>query len=505
MEATAAFFYSAKLTRWGVSGLEHIGSGLSENVNEAIRTLVCVLEDKLGREWYVEDTRALIARASNLFKSAGLTRYSILIVLDNTETLARNSLEEQTLGKSLREVSTKLGKLIITSRRRETLEATQVAVPPMNETNGAALLLKLSQTYSAKSIEQAGDARRKKISRQLGGKPILIDVLTRHIAVTQCGIDDGIAVILSQERGDLGAFLFEDAWKRMEPSYREVFLAIGQLGGSVSEHLVNWSCAEFSCVGKSWLSAFEETRFGSLVDYGSSYDLTLDPGAREYMASKFESLNDLDRQRVTSAVGRVVKKNKQAISATEEQITDRVQIAFRTTAAKAAKSAAARKDFDEAVRWYEEATIVDSTNSALFDRFAWYLMVNDRLDKAIGISRKACELDPSDADAQFTCGMIAARRAEISDADSALENAVRLGKPRHLATLQKARARIERAIFLDVSESKKRREYGLEAIALLTAAIPPTKGSHVKHEFEKDKLLRRSYGLIESVKPTRAK
>ena len=33
------FFYSAKLTRWGSAGLEYIGSGMSENINEAIRTL----------------------------------------------------------------------------------------------------------------------------------------------------------------------------------------------------------------------------------------------------------------------------------------------------------------------------------------------------------------------------------------------------------------------------------------------------------------------------------
>lgn len=497
------FFYSAKLTRWGSAGLEHIGSGMSENVNEAIRTLVSILENRLEREWYSEDTKALISRASTLFKSAGLSRDSILIVLDNTETLARNSLEEHNLGKSLREVSTKLGKLIVTSRRREGLEATPVPVPSMSDEVGAELLSKLATTYSALALEQSGEARRRRVSKQLGGKPILLDVLTRHLANTQCSIEDGITAILRQERGDLGAFLFEDAWKRMESAYRDVFLAIGQLGGSVSEHLVNWSCAEFSCVGQSWLTAFEETRFGSLVDYGSSYDLTLDPGAREFLASKYEKLTEIERQRIQSAVGRVVKKNKQAISASEERITDRVQIAFRTTAAKAAKLAGARRDVEEAIRWYEEATIVDSSNAALFDRFAWFLMVNDRLDKAAVISRKACELNENDSDAQFTYGMIAARRAEIATADTALEKSVLLGKPRHLATLQKARARLEKAIQLDITDAQRRRDLTAEAMSLLNSSTPSSRGNHEKHELERSKLLNRCHGLIQSVRSPR--
>jgi len=216
-----------------------------------------------------------------------------------------------------------------------------------------------------------------------------------------------------------------------------------------------------------------------------------------------EMLGKTARPKISSAVGRVRKKHQQTISAAEEKITDRVLSAFRTTAAKAAKIAAARRDVDEAIRWYGEATIVDSSNAALFDRFAWYLMVNDHLDKAVVLAKKACELAPRDADSHFTAGMIAARRAEVVDADQALDRAHSFGKPLHLVALQKARARLELAIKLPQHSSQKRRDLAIEAINLLDTAVPTRSGNHLKHEEERARLLARCHGLIESIRPSR--
>jgi len=496
------FFYSAKLTRWGVAGLEQIG-GINANINEGLRGLARVLDSRLGRDWQTEDSRALISKTAKLFNDAGMTRDSILLVLDNTETLARSVTEEAGLGKILREISTKVGKLLITSRRREVFEATQVQVPPMDENTGSQLLSKLASTYSSHAIAQAGESRRRKICRQFGGKPILLDVLARHVANTNCSIDEGISAILSQERGDLGAFLFEDAWKRMDEPYREVFLALGQLGTSVSEQLVNWACAEFSCYAPNWLTAFEETRFGSLVDYGAHFDISLDAGAREFLSSKYNDLDSAGKHRISSAVGRLRKKHQQAISAAEEKITDRVLAAFRTTAAKAAKLAGSRRDVDEAIKWYEEATIVDSSNAALFDRFAWYLMVNDRLDKAGSVAKRACELAPTDSDAHFTAGMISARRAEVVNADEALDKALAYGKSSHLVILQKARARLELALITPNSNFGKKRELAIEALVLLDSAVPSVSGRHSKHERERQKLIARCHGVVGAVRTNR--
>lgn len=496
------FYYSAKLTRWGVSGLETIG-GVGANVNEAIRSLARVLESPLTRDWHTEDSRSLIARAATLFQSAGLNRDSILLVIDNTETLARTTTGETDLGKVLRELSKKVGKLLVTSRRRERFEATQIPVPPMTEDVGALLLEKLAATYDAKAIQQAGPAKRRKVTRDFGGKPILLDVLARHIANTSCGIDEGSSAILSQERGDLGAFLFEDAWNRMEQSYRDVFLAIAQLGGSIGEQMLNWACAEFSCYGPNWLTAFEETRFGSLVDYGPYFDISLDSGAREFLSAKFAALDGSGRHRITTAAGHIRKKHFQATAAAEEKVSDRVAAAFRTNAAKAAKLAGNRRDVEGAIRWYEEATLVDPANAALFDRFAWYLMVNDRLEKAASVAGKAVGLDPLDADAWFTSGMIAARRSDVDAADGALESARRFGKPDYLVDLQRARARLEQAVSLKHSEPEVALSLAIEATRLLHGAVPGDPLRYSKHEQEREKLQRRVQGLIETIRPVR--
>lgn len=496
------FYYSAKLTRWGISGLEQIG-GISANVNEAIRSLVRVLESNLSRDWHSEESKSLISKAATLFQAAGLKRDSILLVIDNTETLARTAAEEAGLAKILRELSTKLAKLLITSRRSEKFESTHIPVPPMPEDVGAILIAKLADAYSSQSILDAGDSRRRKLTRQFGGKPILLDVLARHIANTSCSIDDGVTAILNQERGDLGAFLFEDAWKRMEASYRDVFLALGQLGGSVGEQMLNWACAEFTCYAPNWLSAYEETRFGSLIDYGPYYDITLDSGAREFISSKFERLTGPEKQRITTAVGHIRKKHHQATSAAEERVSDRVAAAFRTTAAKAAKLAGMRRDFDAAVRWYEEATLVDSANAALFDRYAWYLMVNDQLDRAAVIARKATALDPNDADSHFTAGMIAARKGEISAADAALETSRVLGKSNQLVDLQRARARLHHGVNVQQTDPEDCLEKSLDAIKLLDVAAMNPAPANYKHEAERIKLIKRVERLIDSVRTVR--
>ncbi|MDR5671168.1 hypothetical protein KPA97_68215, partial [Burkholderia cenocepacia] len=57
------FYYSAKLTRWGVSGLEQIG-GINANVNEALRSLARLLEPRLATDWHTEDSRALVSKTA---------------------------------------------------------------------------------------------------------------------------------------------------------------------------------------------------------------------------------------------------------------------------------------------------------------------------------------------------------------------------------------------------------------------------------------------------------
>ena len=138
------FYYSAKQTRWGVTGLEHLG-GVAPSIAESIRNLVSILDDSNIREWMKEDSRSLIDKAATFLSDVGLSRNSVLIILDNTETLARTQSQVDELAKILRQISSKLGRVLITSRRREKIEAFPVQVPKLDDETGAVLLQRLGE------------------------------------------------------------------------------------------------------------------------------------------------------------------------------------------------------------------------------------------------------------------------------------------------------------------------------------------------------------------------
>lgn len=234
-------------------------------------------------------------------------------------------------------------------------------------------------------------------------------------------------------------------------THKEIFLVLGQLGGVIADQMIAWSCAELGVQLDDWLESFNETKFGTLNDYGANFDINLNPDAREYMIKKYSEVGDTSKVDVT--VKKVRSKYQQLLRAEISDITDRVTFAFRSSAAKAAKIASQRGQVEEAIMWFEEAVTTDVGNCALLDRFAWYLMTHENLDRAFGIALRACLAGPEDADAHFTTGMIAARMANTREADKYLDLAHKFGKELHLCTLQKARAKLKYAIANDVTKN----------------------------------------------------
>lgn len=436
-------FFSAKQTRWGANGLEQIG-GVSSNIAEAARLLARLLEDRLDRSWFDTAARGVIDRTTQLFRSAGLKRDDVLLILDNTETLARTREEESEFNQLVDHVTSRLGRVLMTSRRRETVEARLIRIDPLDEQTAIDLLRSLAGDYGAEALRVAGDATLRRVARQLGGKPLLLDVLARLIGVLGISIENGMQRVLAKAAADLGSFLFDDAWARINEGDRDVFLVIGQLGDDVDGECVGWACSEVGVPHSTWLEAFEETRFGSLVDYGTHYDLALSVGMSEFLAKRYAQLRAEQRCRIDSIVAQVQQRRRQLLEAQSFEVTDRVHMAFRTNAAKMAKRADRDGNPQDAVVWFQQAIEDDSENAALFDRFAWYLMVRaPDLHRARTIAERACAIDRQDQDAHFTNGMIAARLGDIAEADRLLGVAVSLGKPSHLCALQRARARID--------------------------------------------------------------
>lgn len=481
------YYYSAKQTRWTVNGLEYL-KGVMPTITDSLRNLAMLFDKGLGRDWLKEDVRSVVDKSAAFFKELGLRREQILIVLDNTETLAKTHQEETELGRAMRQISTKIGRVLMTSRRLERVEAFPIQVIPMDSETGAVLLRRLGQAYSASSLIQAGDNTLRKASAQLSGKPLLMDVLAKHISISNSGIEEGLRTVLRHVRSDLGKFLYEDAWSRMDENQQNVFLVVGQLGGAIAGVLVAWACGELGVYLTDWIVAFNETRFGTYNDYGNQFDISLEPSAREFLVTKYNELKKDAKAIVDKTTNAARRHYEDLLRAAEVVVTDRVVTAFRTSAAKAAKIAAERGDFEEAVMWFEEAITGDPGNFALLDRFAWFLMVNKKLERAWGVAQKACFTGSDDADAHFTAGMVAGRMGNIADADRFLDLAERKGKGAHLCCLQKARARIEKSkVELDLQKTESYLEEGKQLLGQCTLNSP-CGYKDMKHERERRRL-----------------
>jgi Tfp pilus assembly protein PilF len=398
----------------------------------------------------------------------------VLLVLDNTETLARSSSEEDELAKVIGYMGRRLCRVLVTSRRRERIEALPLQIPPMDEQTGVRLLRRLADEYGANALRQAGEPAVRKIVRTLGGRPLLLDVLARLVGKFAYSLDRGVDNVLRLAAGDLGTFLYEDAWARIGGAERSALLVLGQFGDAVNSQVVGWTAAEESISHLQLLAALEETHFGRLMEYGASYDLALDASARAFLAQKLAGLGSAERTTIERAASRVRKKHVDWLSAHAGKVSDRVEKAFRSDAAKAAHRAASAGQTGDALRWYEEAIQADRGNAALLDRFAWFLMKEMRdYVRAAKVAKEACVADPADGDAHFTAGMIAARLGDVAQADRLLASAQNLGKGAHLCALQRVRARCH-ALELVFAEKNvdlaRAKELDVSARSLLHAA-----------------------------------
>jgi len=433
-------FFSAKLTRWGPDGLVYL-KGIAPPIDEAVRALASVYEEAASREWHTVTGSRLIARAETLLHDLGLRRDQILLVLDNTETLARSAEDEQRLGEAMEQVTKRLGRVLITSRRRERMEARPIEVPPLSLDESLRLVHRLAESYAATPVLQAGEAGRRKLVTSLGGHPIKIDACCRLVGRYGYSLDRAKQQVLANP--DLGQFLYEDAWSRIGPGQRMGLVALAQLGDSLSGDLIQFVCGELQVDQGSVLDALEETKFSVRFDYATQFDIRLEPSALTFLGSAFEQLPDNDQAIVTEAVSRASRRRAELLRAHDADVSDRIGDAFRTDAAKAAWQAASKGLNEDATFWYEEAVKVEPGNAQLLDRFAFFLAAKIRdLGRAALLAEEACRLDPNYPDAFFTAGHVAASQGDVAAADRYLDKARSLGFPAHRCDLQKARARV---------------------------------------------------------------
>jgi hypothetical protein len=435
-------FYSAKLTRWTEHGLQHY-SALQPALEDSLRQLLYALHDRLEKQWWRAHGIGLVDSVASELRKAGVERNSILLIIDNAETLATKPGEDQILGELISAISRKVSRVLVTSRRREKIEALPIEVTPLDDEAGCALLKRLGFELGATAIIAAGESRLRRESRALDGKPILLEALARHVANAKLSIESAKSQILRDAQDGLGEFLYEDAWARMSSEHRRVFIVLAELDVPITNHVVGWVCSSLDVPHMSWLGAFEETHFGSKLDYAGEYEIEIVPMAVEFFRAKGMNLDERERGRLNNLRNSIKQKYLERETALSAPAGDRIEEAFQTPEARAAKLSVLRGKLDDANLWYEEAIGKDSQNSALFDRYAWFLMQFYRdLDKALKMADVACRLGPKSAEAAFTKALIFYRKFEIEGGDQAIDTALKLGKSEPICLLQKARARL---------------------------------------------------------------
>lgn len=454
-------FYTAKRTKWTEEGLVHF-RGISGAMEDGVRELMYSLYPVLGKEWYKLHGRALIDKAAGELKAQKFSRDDVLLIIDNAETLATSSQDAEELAEFLSRVGKSVGRVVITSRRRELMAAVPIQVSQLSEPEALLLIEKLGKDIGARAIMQAGEARLRRTCEQVMHKPLLIDTLVRYIARSGSSIDDGLNHILGKTNDQLLEFLYEDAWERMNPSVQEVFVVLVMLATPLDSKSVGEACREAEVLHSEFISSLEETYFASLVDHGDTYDLEIVELAKKFFIRKKSGLSKESADRLEKVAFKVDKLANERFEIERDYRQDRVAEAFQSDYAKAAKIAVMKKDYGAARDNFDLALLEEPLNSALHERYASFLLRSlGKAEVARPLGERAVELGPESADAWLTLGLIQYKLGKLEEGDVALDKAKKFGKADALCHLRKAIARYHVA---------KREPYSKRAPKLLKEA-----------------------------------
>jgi hypothetical protein len=207
-------YYSAKMTRWTDQGVIHL-HGISDAMEDCVRELLFCLYPVLGKEYYKLTGLALVDRVAAEFVQQGFKRDDVLLVLDNTETLATSQADVDDFGNFLKQIGRRLGRVLITSRRREFVAFEPLQISSLSDEECTSLMRRLASEYNATAIKQAGEATLRRAANQLANKPLLIDTLVKYLARSPVSINQAIEQVFRKTNDQLLEFLYDDAWLRI--------------------------------------------------------------------------------------------------------------------------------------------------------------------------------------------------------------------------------------------------------------------------------------------------
>jgi len=425
-------FYTAKKTRWGLDGLEFIRSS-DGTINDLAAEIYRRLSGKSADlNWFNKSADSTIDRLATFLGEWKIKRDAHLLILDNTETMATDEKDVRTLAKHVWKLARKVGRVLITSRRSEPIQAQPIDVPPLAPEESIALLRLWAEELSCQPIQQSGDPSLLKIASQLGNRPLTLEVFLRTLKDGD-SLDDAFKRVQLMEQKDLGEFLYDDAWRRLRPVVRSLLQLMAAVADHHDEELVRLCCEQAGVLIVDAYAALAESRGIATVRRVDGHtEVIFNSDFLQFVAGK-----GVPEQ---PTVDRIRARYANLLKSKWSDGRDRLNIAYRSPYARAAAQALREGRFDDAVQEYQSALKIDPQNGPLFERYADALFLERQYEEALLYAEEGTRLAAADAECWFTRGVIESRLGRFEEAEASFDKAKAQGKPAYLGALQLAHA-----------------------------------------------------------------
>ena len=170
-------FYTAKRSQFGIEGLGPIGIGQPHLMDLLSHIHILLFDVYPERDFYRKSINAAAMQMQERMRSElGLEKNQHLIVIDNAETLIENDVERDQLGQELKDIARRLGRVIITSRRREILGAEPIEVKALSTVDAVKFLrIRGGEKLKIASIKKANDGELIAVVQDLERRPLVLD------------------------------------------------------------------------------------------------------------------------------------------------------------------------------------------------------------------------------------------------------------------------------------------------------------------------------------------
>lgn len=435
-------FFTAKKTRWGINGLEIIRLD-QVGVAEVALFIPQSLGGDLEKSWFTKPPKELIQALSNyLSQDWGVAKASHLLILDNTETMASNDDEVRTLAKQISELSRRVGRVLLTSRRREAIEANQIEIKPLSNDESVDILKARAFALERRPILTASKATLTKYAKQLGNKPLVLEVFVQALGENGIGLQQAFDRVIRMQSQDLGEFLYTDAWNRISESMKKLLLLMTRVSEVHDDTLLKLCCRTADISVLEAYDALEESRgIAQLSKFDGNSQILFSPEFLKFCANRTIEIGG-DIFPTDIQIEKIRERYNSFLKNRSSMVIDRVAKAYRHPYARVAHTSFKANQFEDCELFYELAVNADTGNGWLYDRYAFFLCTkrSNRLTEALDWSKKATQLVPDDPDVWFTKGAIESRLGIPHEAKISLDRSAALGKHKHLCFLQLAYA-----------------------------------------------------------------